>query len=37
MGEAVAVDEFVDGCEDVVVARDVVKGVGAVLFDPGGS
>lgn len=35
MGESVRVDEFVDGCEDVLVARHIGEGDGAVLFDPG--
>lgn len=35
MGEAVGVDEFVDGGEDVLVAGDVLEADGAVLFDPG--
>lgn len=35
MREAVGVDEFVDGGEDVLVAGDVVEGYGSVFFDPG--
>ena len=34
MGESVRVDEFVDGCEDVLVARHIGERDGAVLFDP---
>lgn len=34
MREAVGVDEFVDGGEDVLVAGDVVEGYGSVFFDP---
>lgn len=34
MGEPVRVDEFVDGCEDVLVTRHIGERNGAVLFDP---
>lgn len=34
MWKAVRVDELVDGSEDVLVARDVVEGDWAILFDP---
>ena len=34
VGEAVCRDEFVEGREDVLVARDVGEGRGAVLFYP---
>lgn len=35
MGKAVRIDEFVDGREDVLVARDIGEGRRAVLLDPG--
>ena len=34
MGESVRIDEFVDGCEDVLVTRHIGERNGAVLFDP---
>ena len=34
MGEAVGFDEFVDGRENVLVARDVFEGCGAVFLNP---
>lgn len=34
MGKAVGVDKFVDGCEDVMVTRDVGEGCRTVLLDP---
>ena len=37
VGEAVGVNEFVDGGEDVLVAGDVVEGVWSVFFYPSGS
>jgi hypothetical protein len=35
MREAVLVDEFVDSSEDILMARDVIEGVWAVLLNPG--
>ena len=34
MGEAVLVDEFVDGSENVLVTGDVVESVWSVFLDP---